>query len=1156
MRTTNGALGAALAFCLGLAAFAVQEARADDSRWELPAGSKAAGTLTAGESHLYAVRLVAGTTYDATLAGKKGFVPHLELLDEARRTIGTGGALATSGAKTTLKHFLVTRTGTYLLRVTGYATGKYVLTSAGKPSKGDAHTATIVSAGGTAQFLFDATWGGYAIIVVKPAKGSKALPLVVGVTDPQGADVALDSHKTTPKSDSCKVACGTSGGYLVTVGAANLTTGALDVAIKILTPKTKPLSLKVDDTTRVPDFAWFAAKIQPIFQNRGCNASGCHGAMTGQGRMILRGPSQGPFTLEETYWNYFQLSRWVEVGNSQSRALLKPLYIEDGGIYHGGGDVFRKSDPEYQPFLDWCMGSALASIPPVANAGPDVHGFVGTAALIDGSGSSDVENQSLVHVWSLVSAPGGSTAQIVNPYSAKPTLTPDRSGVYLLKLVVTDSSNVTSPPDQVAVTADANSQAGVITFEAEHGAISGNLKVADDPAASNGKYISRPAGAPQDGVASYLFSLANAGDYVVWGRVLSASNLHDSLQFRLDGGPLRTWEAPVADDWAFARANDHMNRRKVVAGTAILDLIGGTNWFNLRAESVDVRAVALTGARMKFGTLDAKMRFDSKLSGYVRNAQLVFDWLDDRNYLYAGADDSGNKVVIGSVADGLRTDNVSNALTISSNVNYSFHVTIDADGTVHASVDGTERATFKFDPAARGVKGGVVGLMTERTTNNMATGWIDNLVVADSLEGTVWSDDFQTTPWTDPVVVTLGAGSHQLDVLAGETDAKLDRLVIAPAALDPAGAVAQTRLVRRIYFDAANRSPTNDELILAPFLTPSGVAQELVNAYGYYQGWYEKNLVQFNLVGLNGPKTNDADYQALSSIPARLTNGEMTEIQALGEIAKSAAWARLNADSRDFTYSLFEEFLNREPSTTAPTGGRSESSAGQNIYNTTSNSLFGETGATAADLVDIVLGLNGRHPNYNANLPGNLPPDTQALQRAQIQLAWNRFVPTTTIASADLATWTAQLNGDPTAIRATVATILQSPAYLSDAQTPRPKNTRQLIRGLYVDVLGRNPDLDTVGNLEYSFVSSGDPVPLACELVQQMLRSTDANAATPPTAGLDADAWLSSTFVRTLGRLPTAAERSALKNYLQTSAITTTDLTLEAIVTSQEYLYY
>jgi len=1131
--------------------------QADEPRWNFPPGSKATGALAAQESHVFGVRLVEGTTYDATLTGAKGFAARLEFLDPQRVPIPLSGEMTTVGAKTTLKHYVATRTGEFLLRVTGPTAGGYALTSKGAPSKGGTYATSIAVPAETSQFSFTATAGGTASITVKPAKNSKAKPQVVGVHDPQSADVTLDKRKISAKLDACSVFCGTSGRYSLTVGAADGTIGDLAVIVKVTTPKTTTASLKITSSTKVPDFAWFAANIQPIFQNRGCNSTGCHGAVNGQGRMILRGPSQGPFSLEETYWNYFQLSRWVTVGDPQSRALLKPLYIADGGIYHGGGDVFRKTDPEYQPFLDWVMGSSLPSIPPIARAGSDVHGYVGTTAQLDGSTSSDVENQPLTYQWTLVSVPGGSAAQLVVPGTARPTLTPDRSGVYLCRLVVTDSAGVASQPSQVAVTADANAQAGVITFEAENGSITGGFVVGSDPAASNGQFISRPEGAAQDGVASYLFSLDAAGDYAVWGRLFATSNYHDSLRLRIDGGPIKTWEAPISAGWKFSRANDGLNRRALVAGTSLLDAIGGTNWFELKAESVDLRALAMTGARMQFGSIDAKLRFDTKLANYVRNGLVVFDWIDDRNYLFAGMDDNANRVYVGRVADGLRTNDVSNAFTVNSNQNYQFHVTIDVDGTVHALVDGTERATFQYAAPDRAIVGGLTGMATERTSNNMSVAWFDDFVATDSVEGVVWTDHFETTPWTDPVVFTLAAGPHQLDVLANETDAKLDRLVVANAALDPADAVAQTILVRRMYFDAANRSPTNDELILAPFLTTNGVADQLVNDYGYYQGWYEQRLVQFNLVGLNAPKTNDADYQALSSIPARLTNGEITEIQALGEIAKSAAWARLNADSRDFTYSLFEEFLNREPSSSTPSGGgKSEYTAATNIYNGTATALFGETGATADDLVDIVLGLNGRRPNYDANLPGNLAPDATALFRGQIQLTWTRLVPSTPIAPSDLATWTAQYAADPTKIRATVATILKTTAYANDAQTPRAKTPRQFIRGLYVDVLGRNPDLDTVSNLEYSFVSAGDPAPLADQLVQQMLRSSDANAATPATTGLDIDAWIKATFVRTLGRLPTDAELATLKSALQAGGVTTTDVELEALLTSQEYLYY
>ena len=283
MRFARWVSGGAL-LALALSLLAPSTVRADDPRWSFPAGSRASGTLAAGEAHLFGVRLVEGTTYGATLIGKKGFAPRLELLDPALAPVPTFGALTTTGARTTLTKFLATRTGEYLLRVTGPTAGAYSLTSKGLPSRGGTFPTSVVIAGETANWTFTATGGASATITVKPARRSTAQPRVVAVHDPQSADVPLERRKTTTKLDACSVACATSGRYVVTVGAAGSTVGELTVLVKVVTPRVKPVSLKIDGNTRVPDFAWFAANIQPIFQNRGCNASGCHGAVNGHGQ--------------------------------------------------------------------------------------------------------------------------------------------------------------------------------------------------------------------------------------------------------------------------------------------------------------------------------------------------------------------------------------------------------------------------------------------------------------------------------------------------------------------------------------------------------------------------------------------------------------------------------------------------------------------------------------------------------------------------------------------------------------------------------------------------------------------------------------------------------------------------------------------------------
>ena len=92
---------------------------------------------------------------------------------------------------------------------------------------------------------------------------------------------------------------------------------------------------------------------------------------------------------------------------------------------------------------------------PVANAGADQSGLVNSPITFDGSGSSDVDGDTLTYQWNLT-APAGSTATLSSPTAVKPTFTIDKPGTYTAQLLVNDGT-VNSDADTVVISTE-NSQ--------------------------------------------------------------------------------------------------------------------------------------------------------------------------------------------------------------------------------------------------------------------------------------------------------------------------------------------------------------------------------------------------------------------------------------------------------------------------------------------------------------------------------------------------------------------------------------------------------------------------------------------------------------------------------------------------------------------------
>ncbi|HTQ03576.1 MAG TPA: PKD domain-containing protein, partial [Polyangiaceae bacterium] len=92
--------------------------------------------------------------------------------------------------------------------------------------------------------------------------------------------------------------------------------------------------------------------------------------------------------------------------------------------------------------------------PPTADAGPDATGTVGDTIALDGSGSSDPDNDDLTYTWKFEKRPSGSKAALSGADGDKPTFVADVAGAYSVTLTVNDG-DLDSDPDSVAISVEA-----------------------------------------------------------------------------------------------------------------------------------------------------------------------------------------------------------------------------------------------------------------------------------------------------------------------------------------------------------------------------------------------------------------------------------------------------------------------------------------------------------------------------------------------------------------------------------------------------------------------------------------------------------------------------------------------------------------------------
>ena len=139
---------------------------------------------------------------------------------------------------------------------------------------------------------------------------------------------------------------------------------------------------------------------------------------------------------------------------------------------------------------------------PIANAGIDQNVTIASTVTLDGSESSDEEDDLLTYLWSMTSKPEGSTATLSDTSVVDPTFIADVNGSYTVQLIVNDGM-IDSTPDSVTVQAKAPNTPPSANAGADQNVNTGTLTTLDgalsddadnDPLTYSWTFISVPAG--------------------------------------------------------------------------------------------------------------------------------------------------------------------------------------------------------------------------------------------------------------------------------------------------------------------------------------------------------------------------------------------------------------------------------------------------------------------------------------------------------------------------------------------------------------------------------------------------------------------------------------------------------------------------------------
>jgi len=104
------------------------------------------------------------------------------------------------------------------------------------------------------------------------------------------------------------------------------------------------------------------------------------------------------------------------------------------------------------------ISAAISNSAPVANAGPKQNVVTGAKVALDGTYSTDADNNQLTYSWKLLQWPASSSAESTfeKTLTARPSFTADKAGDYIAQLIVNDGYTDSKPSTVIVVSGPGN----------------------------------------------------------------------------------------------------------------------------------------------------------------------------------------------------------------------------------------------------------------------------------------------------------------------------------------------------------------------------------------------------------------------------------------------------------------------------------------------------------------------------------------------------------------------------------------------------------------------------------------------------------------------------------------------------------------------------